>query len=148
MAESGTASTTVDAPAADVMAVIADFDAYPQWAKQVQRTEVLETADDGRARRVRFQVSGGGISDEYVLAYEWDDDRQVTWSLVEGRQQRSQQGAYRLAERDGQTHVDYELEVDLKIKMPGFLVRRAQKSIMNTAVEELRAQVARRSGGS
>ena len=148
MAQSGSASTTVDAPASEVMAVIADFGDYPSWAKQVERTEVLETGPDGRARRVRFQVSGGGISDEYVLEYDWDDDRAVTWSLVEGRTQRDQQGSYRLTETGGSTRVDYELAVDLKIKMPGFLVRKAQKSIMSTAVEELRAEVVRRSGGS
>src|SRR4051794_39128642 len=51
MADQSTQSIVVDAPAADVMAVIADFPAYPQWAASVKSAEVVEEGDDGRARR-------------------------------------------------------------------------------------------------
>ena len=36
MAEQTTSSIVIDAPAAAVMDVIADFDSYPSWAKGVQ----------------------------------------------------------------------------------------------------------------
>src|SRR4051794_13677570 len=51
MADQSTQSIVVDAPAADVMAVIADFPAYPQWAASLKTAEVVEQGDDGRARR-------------------------------------------------------------------------------------------------
>ena len=40
---------TIDAPRADVMAVIADFDAYPQWASAVRAAETLGQNATGRA---------------------------------------------------------------------------------------------------
>ena len=78
MAEQSTQSIVVDAPAADVMAVIADFPSYPQWVGAAKKAEVEETGDDGRARRVRFVLDAGIFSDEYVLDYDWDGDRAVS----------------------------------------------------------------------
>ena len=40
MAEQTTSSITIDATPADVMAVIADFEAYPAWAKGVTTADV------------------------------------------------------------------------------------------------------------
>ena len=40
MAEQTSSSITIDAPPADVMAVIADFESYPEWAKGVQEATV------------------------------------------------------------------------------------------------------------
>ena len=47
MAEQSTQSIVVAAPAADVMAVIADFPAYPQWVKAARTVEVQETGPLG-----------------------------------------------------------------------------------------------------
>lgn len=57
MAEQSTSSVVISADPAAIMAVIADFEAYPDWASGVKRTTVLEpgdgaTDDGGRARSV------------------------------------------------------------------------------------------------
>ena len=101
MADQSTQSITVDAPAADVMAVIADFPAYPQWVAAAKKVEVVETGDDGRARRVHFVLDAGAVKDDYVLDYTWDGDRKVSWTLVKGQMQKRQDGSYTLVETDG-----------------------------------------------
>src|SRR3982751_6448005 len=82
MADQSTQSIVVEAPAADVMAVIADFPAYPQGVAAAKQVEALETGDDGRARRVHFVLDAGAFKDDYVLDYTWDGDRRVTWTLI------------------------------------------------------------------
>src|SRR5918996_1460366 len=94
MADQSTQSIVVEAPAADVMAVIAVFPAYPQWVAAAKRVEVLETGDDGRARRVHFVLDAGAVKDDYVLDYTWDGDRRVTWTLVQGQMQKREGGGY------------------------------------------------------
>ena len=69
MSDQSTQSITVDAPAADVMAVIADFPAYPEWVAAAKRVEVLESGADGRARQVHFVLDAGAVKDDYVLEY-------------------------------------------------------------------------------
>jgi uncharacterized membrane protein len=141
MAEQSTQSITVDAPAADVMAVIADFPAYPEWVAAAKQVEVLETGDDGRARRVHFVLDAGAVKDDYVLDYTWDGDRSVSWTLVEGQMQRRQEGSYTLEERDGRTHVTYTIAIDLSIPMLGMIKRKAEKVILDTALKELKKRV-------
>ena len=141
MADQSTQSIVVDAPAADVMAVIADFPAYPEWVSAAKQVEVEETGDDGRARRVHFVLDAGAVKDDYVLEYEWDGDRQVTWNLVKGQMQKRQEGSYTLLESDGRTEVTYKITIDLSIPMLGMIKRRAEKVILDTALKELKKRV-------
>src|SRR3954464_5830271 len=97
MAEQSTQSIVVDAPPSDVMAVIADFPSYPEWVAAAKQVDVLETGPDGRARRVPFVLDAGSGKDDYVLEYTWDDDRRVSWHLVQGQMQKRQEGSYTLS---------------------------------------------------
>ncbi|MGY1619835.1 SRPBCC family protein [Geodermatophilus sp. SYSU D00691] len=141
MADQSTQSIVVDAPAADVMAVIADFPAYPQWVAAAKKVEVVEDGPDGRARRVHFVLDAGAVKDDYVLDYTWDGDRQVSWTLVKGQMQKRQDGSYTLVEKDGATEVTYSITIDLSIPMLGMIKRKAEKVILDTALKELKKRV-------
>ena len=141
MADQSTQSIVVDAPAADVMAVIADFPSYPQWVASAKNVEVLETGPDGRAQRVHFVLDAGAVKDDYVLDYTWDDDRRVSWTLVQGQMQKRQEGSYTLTERDGATEVTYAITIDLSIPMLGMIKRKAEKVIIDRALAGLKKRV-------
>src|SRR3954469_9625448 len=127
MADQSTQSIVVDAPAADVMAVIADFPAYPEGVAAAKQVEVLETGDDGRARRVHFVLDAGAVKDDYVLDYTWDGDRRVAWTRVKGQMQKRQDGPCTLGETDGRTEVTYSIPIALSIPMLGMIKRKAEK---------------------
>ncbi len=141
MADQSTQSIVVDAPAADVMAVIADFPAYPQWVAAAKNVEVLETGPDGRAQQVHFVLDAGAVKDDYVMDYTWDDDRRVSWNLVKGQMQKRQEGSYTLVETGGRTEVTYAITIDLSIPMLGMIKRKAEKVILDTALKELKKRV-------
>ena len=148
MAEQTTSSIVVDAPAAAVMGVIADFAAYPRWAKGVKTAEVrasYEGSQGDRAREVFFALDVSPVKDEYTLAYLWDGDREVTWTLVEGRLLRALDGAYTLRERSGATEVTYRLALDVSIPMIGMLKRKGEKILIDTALKGLKKRVEQRS---
>jgi ribosome-associated toxin RatA of RatAB toxin-antitoxin module len=141
MADQSTQSIVIDAPPADVMAVIADFPSYPQWVAAAKTVEILETGPDGRARQVHFVLDAGAVKDDYVLDYTWDGDRSVAWTLVKGQMQKRQEGSYTLDERDGATEVTYAITIDLSIPMLGMIKRKAEKVILDTALKELKKRV-------
>lgn len=143
MAERTESSIVVDAPPGDVMAVIADFEAYPDWTGAVKQTEVRSKSSNGRAKEVWFDLDAGAIKDQYTLAYTWKGDREVHWHLVEAEQiVKAMDGAYLLADNgDGTTTVTYELAVDAKIPMLGMFKRKAEKVIIDTALKELKKRV-------
>ena len=141
MADQTTSTIVIEAAPSAVMAVIADFKSYPAWAKGMQEVSVLETGVDGRAEQVRFVLDVAPIKDEYTLAYDWDDDHQVTWSLVKGNLLRSMDGAYVLRELGGRTEVTYRLALDLSIPLIGMLKRKGEKVLIDTALRGLKQRV-------
>jgi ribosome-associated toxin RatA of RatAB toxin-antitoxin module len=144
MADQASSSITISAEPAAIMGVIADFPAYPEWAGFIKKAEVVEEDDEGRARQVHFVLDAGVIKDDYVLEYEWDGDREVSWRLVKGGVLKGMDGTYALADAGGgATKVDYRLAVDLKIPMIGLIRRKAEKVIIDTALKELKKRVER-----
>ena len=142
MADATSSSITIGADPDAVMAVIADFAAYPAWAEQVKSVEVLDLDAAGRPERVRFQMDAGPIKDTYTLDYSWaPDGRSVSWTLVKGQIQKAQNGSYALDGGAGQTVVTYSLAVDLNIPMIGMLRRKAEKVIIDTALKGLKKRV-------
>lgn len=139
VADKTRSTMTIDVPQSIIMAVIADFAAYPQWASGVRSAQVLSKGSDGRPERVRFSINAGVIKDSYVLGYTWQGDDQVRWELAErGSAVSEMSGAYLLEGLGGGTEVTYELAVGMSIPMPGMLKRRAEKTIVDTALKGLR----------
>ncbi|MFB9624641.1 SRPBCC family protein [Nonomuraea helvata] len=142
MADRTTSSTTISAGRPEVMAVIADFPTYPEWAGQVKSAEVLTTDGDGRPETVRFALDAGMISDTYTLGYAWQGDDGVSWKVVEpGKMVSDLRGSYRLADTGSGTEVTYELTVDLSVPMIGLVKRKAEKVIVDTALKGLKKRV-------
>jgi hypothetical protein len=143
MADRTTSSITVALPRAEVMAVIADFTAYPQWATGVRTAEILGKLENGRADRVRFQLDAGIIKDRFVLRYEWDGDARVRWDLdtsEPGAAISELSGGYGLDDHGASTAVTYDLTIGLRIPVPGILKRRAEKMIIDTALKGLKTR--------
>jgi ribosome-associated toxin RatA of RatAB toxin-antitoxin module len=139
MADQTESSTNVDAPPAQVMAVIEDFAAYPEWAGEVRSAEVIEVGSDGRPAEVKFVMDAGVLKDEYTLRYQWDGSDRVTWSLVEGKMLTELDGAYELvATGDGGTEVTYRLSVGINLPMLGMMRRKAERVIIDRALAGLK----------
>jgi len=133
MAVSSTKSFEIKATPEQVMAAIAAVDRLPDWSSTHKKVVVESTYPDGRPHRVRMTVSVIGLTDEQIVDYTWDGDRSMSWTLVESTQQNQQDGAYTLTPSGGATKVDFSLTIDPKIPVPGFLVRRAEKTAIETA---------------
>ena len=142
MADQTESRITIAAPQAAVMEVIADLPSYPEWAGGVKSVEVLTEYDDGRPGDARFSLDSGPIKDSYVLAYEWEGDDAVSWTMGEpGSMVSGMDGRYELTPSGDSTDVVYKLAVDVKIPMLGMIKRKAEKTIVDTALKGLKKRV-------
>lgn len=142
MATGSSQSITMTAEPAAIMDVIADFAAYPEWAGAVKSVNVTVAGEEGRAKQVQFSMDAGLLKDTYELAYKWADDGMgVSWTLVSGQLQKSQEGSYTLKTTPKGTEVTYTLAVDLAVPMIGVLRRKAERVILDTALKELKKRV-------
>ena len=99
----------IEASPEEILDVIADFEAMPEWSGPHQSAEMLETGDDGRPSQVKMKVKAAGITDEQVVAYTWSGN-EVSWTLVSSAQQKSQDGKYTLVPKgDNDTLVKFEV---------------------------------------
>jgi ribosome-associated toxin RatA of RatAB toxin-antitoxin module len=140
MAITETRDITIEATSEEIMDVLVDIESLTEWSPSHQQVEVLERDDQGRPAKSRQVVKIVGVSDEQVLDYTVHDDG-VSWTLVSSKQQRAQQGRYTLTPDGESTAVRFELTVDPLVPLPGFLVRRGAKSLMETATDGLRKRV-------
>jgi ribosome-associated toxin RatA of RatAB toxin-antitoxin module len=139
MADESTQSIIVEADPDTIMGVIADFAAYPEWTGAVKEVEVLSEDADGQAEQVHFTVEAVMFKDTYTLAYEWaEDGLSVSWHLVKGQMQRAQRGRYLLEPQGDATKVTYTLSVQLSVPMIGLFRRKAEKTIMDIALKDLK----------
>ena len=147
MAQSTESSTRIAAPPPAVLDVIAELGDYPSWAGGISSVEVLQE-QDGWPTRARFVVNQPPIKDSYVLDYTWDvgesGEGLVSWTLAEkGSMISKLDGSYRLSADGDATTVVYRLAVDLSIPMPGMIKRKAERTIVSTALSDLTKQVLR-----
>ena len=144
MAVSASTEFDLKAPLALVMEVLLDVESLPEWSGPHKSAKILTEDADGRPARVEVSVSAVGMTDNQTLDYSWTDNT-CTWDLVESDQLSEQHGVYTLTENGDTTHVKFDLTVDLKIKLPGLIVKRAQKMAVDTAKKGFGEEVKRRS---
>jgi len=142
MAEHAEGTTEVFATPSEVMAVVADFEAYPDWVANLEEVEVLARDRRGRGTRVAFRLRTPMGDQGYTLAYRYQPkDAGVTWTYVEGTLD-DLAGSYELdPSDDGTTKVTYRLEVALGVPLPGLVKRQAAKQIVRSALADLKRRV-------
>jgi hypothetical protein len=140
MAVTDSREVVIEVTPDEIMDVLFDLEALTEWSSAHQKVEILERDDQGRPRKSRQVVKVVGISDEQVLAYSVHDDG-VSWRLVSAKQQRAQDARYTLTSEGDRTRVRFQLTVDLLVPLPGFLIKKGVKGLMDTATEGLRKRV-------
>lgn len=146
MAITESREVVIDATPDEIMDVLFDLESLTEWSSVHQKVEILERDDQGHPSKSRQTVKIVGVSDEQVLDYSVHDDG-VGWTLESSKQQRAQEGRYTLTPEGDSTRVRFELTVDLSAPVPGFLVKRGAKGLMETATDGLRKRVLEVKGG-
>lgn len=140
MAITESREVVIEASPDEILDVLYDLESLTEWSSAHQKVEILERDEEGRPKRSRQVVKIVGVSDEQVLDYSVHDDG-VSWTLVSSKQQRAQDGRYTLTPDGDKTTVRFELTVDPTVPLPGFLVKKGAKGLMETATDGLRKRV-------
>ena len=145
MADQATETIEISASPERVLAALLDLETYPRWARDLKGVTVESRDEQGRGHEVTFRAAAMGRSTSYTLRYSYEDDPpRMSWELVRGDIARRIDGSYLLEPVPGseeRTNVTYDLTVDLVIPLPGFVKRRAEGKIINTALRELRSHL-------
>jgi ribosome-associated toxin RatA of RatAB toxin-antitoxin module len=139
VADQTSASIDIAATPDAVMAVIADFEHYPEWVDSMKSAQVLTSAG-GKPKTVRMVLDHSLVKDDYVLEYAWKA-QQLSWKLVKGSLLKTMDGSYVLKPKGSGTTVTYTLSVDANMPMIGMFKRKAEKTIIDGALKGLKKRV-------
>jgi len=124
------------------MEALSDVDVLSEWSPLHKRVEVLDRYPDGRPHHVRATVKIMGLVDNEILEYHWGPDW-VVYDAKETFQQRGQHIEYRVRpEGLGRSRVRFDITVEPSGPVPGFIVKRATKNVLDATTEGLREWVA------
>ena len=141
MVDAGSDFVVINASPERCAEVACDFAAYPQWAEDVKEATVLDRDASGRASTVEYRASALGRSTHFTLQYDYSQlPSRLSWHMVDGDIMRTIVGSYTFTPEGSGTRVDYTLEIELVLPLPGFVKRRAEKRILST-LKELKTRV-------
>lgn len=144
MTEQTEGQIVIEGSAAEIMDVLTDFEAYPEWA-DVKSAVVLERGEGRVGTKVAFEVEVPLLGKaSYTLAYRYaPGDGGMSWVSTEARGAVTNiTGEYLLTEIDErETKVIYRLSVDLGVLLPGFIRTQGEKRVIENALEGLKRRV-------
>jgi carbon monoxide dehydrogenase subunit G len=142
VAEETEGTISIDADPAEVMGVIADFEAYPEWS-DADSVDVLSRDRRGRGTDVAYEVSLMGFTASYTLSYKFRPGNSgVSWTTARAEGPvKDIRGEYLIEDDDGKTRVTYRLAVELAIPLPKLMRRKGARRAVETALLGLKRRV-------
>jgi ribosome-associated toxin RatA of RatAB toxin-antitoxin module len=133
----------VDGPPERCFEVVADIERYPEWVADLKEVHVHERDEQGRPMLVSFRAGAFGRSTSYTLVYDYSRaPTELRWVQRDGDLTSRLDGIYRFAPApEGGTEVTYQLAVELRVPLPGFIKRRAEGNIIHAAIRDLKERV-------
>jgi Polyketide cyclase / dehydrase and lipid transport len=129
-----------DASPHDVLAVLADVEAYPLWSDIHESVTVVDRHPSGQPHHVSAVVKVLGIRGRQSLEFHWGSDW-MNWDATESTRERAGHAEYTLVRELDRTRVRLDLTVEPTTPLPEFLLRRGADKVMAALTEGLRKRV-------
>ena len=142
MADITSGTISIEAPVATVQAILFDIAQYPLWLTAIKSVDVLTKDDQGRVTSAKLAVDAGMMKDRVTLDYDWGAaPGRLVFSLADADLLTAMDGAYLITvEDEDTTTVSYELTVSLSLPIPAMMRHKAEQSIIDQALKQLKAR--------
>ena len=124
----------VDAGAAAILGIVADFESYPLWNEEVRAVYVLARYNDGRPSQLRVDTEIQGTPGTYIQAVYYPSPVQIQTVMQQGELFTKQEQLFSVVEMGQASLLTVDLDVEVSIPgVPNMLV----KKIVNDALDHL-----------
>jgi ribosome-associated toxin RatA of RatAB toxin-antitoxin module len=138
-------SVDVDAPIDLAFDAIVDYESFPGWQNAVEQVEVIDRTPEGLGQTVRLFVDAKIRKIDYTLRYGYERPTHIEWDFVEGNGMRNVDGVYTFEDLGaGRCRATYKLGADPEVPVPGFVLKRTHKQLVQRSVEDLKREAERR----
>lgn len=124
----------VDADAGTILAIVADFEAYPHWNDEVKACYILARYDDGRPSQLRIDTEIQGHAGTYIQAVYYPSPVQIQTVMQQGELFSKQNQVFSVVDMGAGSLLTVDMDVETSIPgVPSVMV----KKLVNDALEHL-----------
>jgi hypothetical protein len=124
----------VGADSTAILAIVADFEAYPQWNDEVKAVYILARYNDGRPSQLRIDTEIQGQQGTYIQAVYYPSPAQIQTVMQQGDLFSKQEQLFSVVEMGPSSLLTVDLDVETSIPgVPALMV----KKLVNDALDHL-----------
>jgi ribosome-associated toxin RatA of RatAB toxin-antitoxin module len=128
----------VAAPPETIMAIVADFEAYPEWNNEIKGCWVLARYDDGRPSQLRLDVQVQGMDGSYICAVYYPSPAEIYTVLQQGDLFAKQQQNFSVVGMGATSLLTVDLDVETKMAVPKAIVRKVVDDALGYLADNLK----------
>ncbi|OAR21262.1 SRPBCC family protein [Mycobacterium leprae] len=128
----------VRATAASIMAIVTDFEAYPQWNDGVKGVWVLARYDDGRPSQLRLDTEIQGTKCTYIQAVYYPATNQIQTIMQQGDLFTKQEQLFSAVEIGAASLLTVDIDVESSMPVPAPMVKALLNNVLDNLAENLK----------
>jgi hypothetical protein len=134
----------VEAAPAACFSATADLEHWPDWARDLERVEILERGEGGRATRARMVADLFGKEFDAVVGFHYDQaPGELRFTLIEARKLATLEGSFRFEPEPGGTRLHYRLHMVLVKPKAARIERMVSRKVDTALSRDLRRHIER-----
>jgi ribosome-associated toxin RatA of RatAB toxin-antitoxin module len=131
----------VEAPAAAILAIVADFETYPQWNEEVTGAWVLARYEDGRPSQLRLDTKVQGMEGTYIQAVYYPGENQIQTVMQQGNLFSKQEQLFAVVDMGPVSLLTVDMDVEVSMAgIPAMMV----KKVAGDALDHLAGNLKKR----
>jgi ribosome-associated toxin RatA of RatAB toxin-antitoxin module len=128
----------VTASAASILAIVADFESYPQWNSEIKGLWVLARYDDGRPSQLRLDAKYEAIEDSLIQAVYYPSPNQIQTVMQQGNLFKKQEQLFNVVDMGATSLLTVDMDVEPAMPIPAPMVKTMADNVLDYLAENLK----------
>lgn len=128
----------VAADAAKILAIVADFESYPQWNKEIKGLWILARYDDGRPSQLRLDAAYEAIEDTLIQAVYYPNPNQIQTVMQQGKLFKKQEQLFSVVATGPSSLLTVDLDVETELPIPAPMVKQMVGNVLDYLADNLK----------
>jgi ribosome-associated toxin RatA of RatAB toxin-antitoxin module len=137
----------VDANAAAIMAIVADFERYPEWSDGAKGCWVLARYDDGRPSQIRLDAAYQGFEGTFIQAIYYPGQNQIQTVLQQGELFKKQEQLFSVVEMGASSLLTVDIDVEPSMPVPAPMVKMMLNNVLDHLADNLKKRAEQLAAG-
>jgi ribosome-associated toxin RatA of RatAB toxin-antitoxin module len=136
----------VDAGAAAILGIVADFESYPQWNEEVKAVYVLARYNDGRPSQLRVDTEIQGTQGTFIQAVYYPSPVQIQTVMQQGEVFTKQEQLFSVVEMGQTSLLTVDLDVEVSLPIPNLMMKKVVNDVLDHLADNLKTRAEQLSG--